>query len=363
MRPALVSFLFAATFAFSACSGGGGEAAPTGSEATTVGELVDGRIAYTSYIDGGAEIYVMNADGSGRRALTDNDADEAAPVWAPDGSKIAFTRSRVNAGPSDSEIYEVSADGSGERKLTEEGDNWNPAWSPDGTKIAFVSNRGNTLGNVYVMNADGGGQTRLTESERFVSNGDPAWSPDGTKIAFTRSREGVVLKSRLYVMNADGSGVTMLSDNDGSDPVWSPDGTKIAFVSRRGAVGHIYVVTSDGTQEMRLTRTGASNTTPTWSPDGSKIAFVRESGMGGGAFYVMNADGSDARMLAEYPFVAGGLGWTPDSLTIVFSRCYVELDSRGYGYCDIAAINANGGELTTLIPKEGEAFDPAVSPQ
>jgi TolB protein len=107
------------------------------------------------------EIYVVDSNGGEVRRLTRDWRFDAAPVWSPDGRKILFEHRH--------DIWVMNADGSGRRNLTlsvsqpfaiDEG----PVWSPDGRKILFVSNRGD--GNwfeVYVMNADGTGKRKLTQ--------------------------------------------------------------------------------------------------------------------------------------------------------------------------------------------------------
>jgi TolB protein len=66
------------------------------------------KIAFISTHDGDPEIFVMNADGTSLRKLTDNTAVDAAPSWSPDGSKIVFTSDRSGA----FELYRMNADGS-----------------------------------------------------------------------------------------------------------------------------------------------------------------------------------------------------------------------------------------------------------
>jgi len=185
------------------------------------------KIAFCSERDGDVEIYVMDADGSEQKNLTNNPAIDEEPSWSPDGTKIAF----VSARDGNWEIYIMNADGSDQKDLTNDPayDGF-PRWSPDSTKLAFVSNRdGNN--EIYVMNADGGEQKNLTNTAT-AEEGHPQWTPDGTKIGFVSRRQSRIRipflwegsqRAEIYVMNSDGSRKRRLT-NTGHDrsPVWSP---------------------------------------------------------------------------------------------------------------------------------------------
>jgi Tol biopolymer transport system component len=71
------------------------------------------RLVFISTHDGDPEIFVMNADGSGLKKLTDNTAVDAAPSWSPDGGKIVFTSDRSGS----FELYRMNSDGSQQQMI------------------------------------------------------------------------------------------------------------------------------------------------------------------------------------------------------------------------------------------------------
>src|SRR2546427_399494 len=103
----------------------------SGSTAPATGAPI-AKIAFYTNRDGNAEVYVMNADGTGPANRTNNPASDAEPAWSPDGSKVAFSTSRD--GSANFEVYVMNADGTGPVNLTNNlaPDDGQPAWSPDG---------------------------------------------------------------------------------------------------------------------------------------------------------------------------------------------------------------------------------------
>jgi TolB protein len=158
----------------------------------------DGRIAYNRPVSANQpyKIYVMNADGTGATQVSGGTADDRAPIWSPNASKIVFTRTTAS-----SHIIEINPDGTGEIDLSyglRGGNSKEPRWSPDGTALLFTFEVSPTSSSIYRVNADGTERVHLTSHS---DDSSPDWSPDGTKIAFCRA--GVV-----YLMNADGSAAT-----------------------------------------------------------------------------------------------------------------------------------------------------------
>jgi Tol biopolymer transport system component len=175
------------------------------------------------------QIFVMNVDGSGVKRLTNFDSGDACgPIWSRDGRKIAFYAYALPSPFRNPGIWVMDADGSNQKKLTDHG--LDPAWSPDNRQIAFASNRESGVFQVFSMNVDGSNVKRLTKDKGEASN--PAWAPDGQAIAYSAAAEGD--RRALFLMAKDGSDPRRLAFSKHQDfcfPAWSLDGKYIAFTS------------------------------------------------------------------------------------------------------------------------------------
>jgi len=180
------------------------------------------------------------------------------------------------------------------------------------------------------------------------------------KIAFISFRD---VNREIYLINADGSGETNLTKDPGNDfnPDWSPDGSTIVFVSDRGDDVDLYTMDADGSDVRRLTTQGGG-LSPRWSPDGSQIAFAR-----GGDIWVMNADGSDERLVladepeeTAAPCRAGMFpgGWSPDGSRISYYSASV---SRAQGQACTVAVDGSDVQVVVDIPSV-YSVEPAWSP-
>jgi Tol biopolymer transport system component len=110
--------------------------------------------------DGGdGAIYIVGIDGKGLRQVAPTSVDATGPRWSPDGSKLLFGNPDTDHAASGRNIYLVNTDGSGLKALTHEFDpNYaeSPAWSPDGTMIVFEQfQQGTYFVGIAVMHADG----------------------------------------------------------------------------------------------------------------------------------------------------------------------------------------------------------------
>ena len=161
------------------------------------------------------DIFVLNlGDGTRPKNITNSpEAIDDDPDWSPNGQKIVFTSHAVTDDPinsSTAEIYAIDLAETGKpvRLTNNDEEERAPAWSPDGKRIVFSCRRGGPDFEICVMNADGSGQVQLTDNS--VPDLTASWSPDGKKIVFHR-RAGGRGQFQLFVVNTDGSGEVQLT--------------------------------------------------------------------------------------------------------------------------------------------------------
>ena len=180
----------------------------------------DGRIVFTSHRDGDLDLYLLDADGASPRRLTDRPGYDGGPFFSWDGRQIVWRawhptdpaelaeyRALLAQGlvrPSRAELFVMDADGTGARQVTRNGAaNWAPALHPDGERIVFSSNLhdpGRFDFALYLVRRDGRGLERLTYAESFASF--PMFSPDGRRLVFCSSR-GATAPREFNVLVAD----------------------------------------------------------------------------------------------------------------------------------------------------------------
>jgi Tol biopolymer transport system component len=117
-------------------------------------------------------IYATDAIGSDRQRISPLDGWAFAPRWSPDGRMIAFTQATPSGG---AEIFVVRADGTSLVQLTDQWDSfgsWNSVWSPDGSQLVFQHGDGGQVSDLWVVDADGEGLRQLTDTPEPE---EPAW--------------------------------------------------------------------------------------------------------------------------------------------------------------------------------------------
>jgi Tol biopolymer transport system component len=303
---------------------------------------------------------LMSPDGRDLRTIAACQGDvcnqEMAPVWSPDGSRIAYARGVER----DPVIGVVTPSGlattirtcSGRRCVTPQG----LVWSPDGRALAFMSAGLPTA--VYSIALSGGPMHRIAGGincclawlPRGVTGAvaslplPPTSSPSGA-LAFTNDRADPGnddYRLTLLTVSTGHTGLAPLGPQNlqVDSAAWSPDARKLAVASR----GRLSVLDEHG---MLIRRLPGEGTQPAWSPDGRTIAFVTDAGL-----EAIRPDGSGQHMLARG--FAEAPAWSPNGRTIAVER--------GSRIAEIWLLDADGRHARPLIRLPGEEADPAWSP-
>jgi Tol biopolymer transport system component len=164
------------------------------------------KIVFTSMRDRDLEIYTMNSDGSGARRLTSEKGYDGGPFFSWDGASIVYRSHHPKSDeelkqyqgllaqnlikPARAEIFIMAADGSNKRQVTDNGAaNWAPFMHPKNRQIIFSSNLHDPERrsfSLYLINVDGTGLERVTADARFDSF--PMFSKDGKRLVFASTK-------------------------------------------------------------------------------------------------------------------------------------------------------------------------------
>ena len=294
--------------------------------------------------------------------------DVQDPQLSPDSKQVIYTRRWVDKLNDrwESSLWIMNADGTRGRHLL---DGSNANWSPDGTRIAYLA-RGEPSGTqIWVRFMDGDAAptqiTRLTEAPSDVE-----WSPDGkwlafrmlmpekddwriampaapkgakwveaprvvTRLNYRRDRQGFIDNGfrQIFVVPADGGTARQVTSGswEHGAPKWMRDGKSLVFSSLRTdnaeyawRESEIYSVDVASGQIRQLTNRKGPDNNPTVSPTGKFIAYTGFDSTNAtyqdSELYVMNADGSNRRLLTEaFERSPGNLMWAPDESGIYFT--------------------------------------------
>ena len=243
---------------------------------------------------------------------------------------------------------QVQSDGAPVKLLSTPGGLMAPVWSPDGSKIAVTTD--NYTG-ILVANTDG---TALRQLTREAGTGyNMTWTEDGAAII---SRNNIVENGRVFheIKSFDvklgTSKVLMAKSRDAVSP---------RLKAHKGAAADIYSAMlarpTKAAKEFKALNQFAGKTVinPALSPDGSKIAFQ----IPGNGMWLINADGSGLRSLGK----GSHASWLPDSKTIVYT--VVEDNGERFTSSQLKSVDTSNGK-TSVITRRADMIPmtPSVSP-
>jgi Tol biopolymer transport system component len=260
------------------------------------GPGLGGKVVFRSNRDGQWDLYVKDMATGAVTRLTNDAAEENAPEWSPDGTRVAYHKA-TNALGTGSDLFVINADGTGETRLTFNFNSFEPTWSPDGLELAY-QDRSDGDWEIMVRRISDGVTRQLTNNTS--QDIEPTWH--GTTIAFVRTT--TVSSSLLTMSSVDGGGVAVRGA-DVRSPAFAPDGTRLTFVRpQAGSVWNVEILTLATSGLLVVESDGARNATPTFSPDGSHIMMAKnlmDPDLATDVYdlWVVPADGSGPSVLVE----------------------------------------------------------------
>lgn len=226
------------------------------------GELAGYKLLATLVRTGDTEIFLVDPDlGDATNLTRSPKSEDRYPCWSPDGRQIAFISNRAGG----ANLFVMDADGREVRQITHtKAVCYMPSWVGDRIVLGMHGEKPE-MGS---MKPDG------TDLKMLGAGHDPCLSPDGMHIAYTGEVPGGV---SVFVMGADGSNKRQIVKDVNSwgaiFPSWSPDGKQIVYAFKVGEALELFIVNADGSQLRQLTHLGKICTPPAWSPDGKWISF------------------------------------------------------------------------------------------
>lgn len=232
----------------------------------------------------GLDVWSMNVDGTATTNLTAGPGDDTDPTWSPDGARIGFASTRSNdlRQVFVADIACAPAPGAcslGKPRNYSYSPEFNavefaPVWSPDGARLAVAASINGAPGRIYFHPGalpEGGiapTPAAFDRSDKIVGADHLDWSSDGVWLTYTWKQPG---SNEIYIVPADDpKRWQKLTNSAGNkEPSFSPDGNFIVFTSTRDQNPEVYLMPLGGGNETNLTQSSASrDLQPDWQPGG-----------------------------------------------------------------------------------------------
>jgi Tol biopolymer transport system component len=262
----------------------------------------NGRIAFWSQTDSGAQLFTMKANGHDLRQVTHLDGDAGDPDWSPDGRRLAFDLNECN--------------------------------------VAFVDSDGTNLTVLPIVPANNG-STDICET-------DPSFLPDGQHVLYERYDPSVE-DDAIWTMKVDGTERHRILGGGAADINASPDGTRMTFKS--GDIGELYIANIDGSNKHQIGPVLPIGFKHDWAPDGSRIVVTSIADPAPGQstnVLTFRPDGSDVHYLTSYSDGrrANSGAWSPDGQWILMRL------AGANGPIGLFRIRPDGSDLHEIVSVE-----------
>lgn len=325
------------------------------------------------------------------------------PQLSPDGSAVAYVVKTIDLAKDKqpTNLWLINWDGSGRRALTFGDDSCaHPRWSPDGRWLAFLSSRGddNECDQLWLLPRAGGEAEKITTLRTGVE--DFAWAPDSSRLVlvvreldpreaaaqqaekdkktppplvidrfqFKQDITGYLTGAYAHLQLLDlatrkATPLTAAGPHDDALPAWSPNGREIAFITKRGAEPDrtenwdVYVIAAEpGAKERQLTTSPEADchpdwweSAPAWSPDGQWIAYLH------------GADPKKIEYAANTLAIIPAAGGPARVLTPTLDRNVLKPRWSPDGQSVLALVEDDGEQHLLRVPLDGRALERIVT--
>jgi TolB protein len=271
-------------------------------------------IVYEAQRGDATNVYTTDPASGETTQLTHGTTYDGNPAWLPGHKRIVFSSRRD--GQAKNDLYVMDADGSNVRRLTDtpDGGEWSAKVSPDGGRVTYVRDAPDGSWSLWLANADGTNQRQIAGPFAFAEF--PVWSPAPNEIYFAaimRAKPGEPApQSHIYSVDLTTNAVRTRIDTGGTDacPHFSHDGKTLTYAAARsggeydsGANLDLFAhdTSSDdttGAHDVALTDDPARDDYGNPSPDDAQMVFISDRD-GNAELYVMDRDGSNQRRLTN----------------------------------------------------------------
>ncbi|MFV2043614.1 MAG: TolB family protein, partial [Anaerolineales bacterium] len=273
-------------------------------------------------------LHLMNADGSGRRLIAEDLVPARGTVaWSPLGDTIAFRYIR--------DLYAVQVESGDTTLLVRDDDLFPdaPVFSPDGSRIAFIADvEGSAWIRLYTVNADGTGLAELD-----FEDGDVyflSWHPELEQIVFSayQPAKGPL----IYTIDPDGELTVVSRPGASGRPLWAPDGSVVGYFERILGLDEdgepnidkdfLLIATADGGVELAVLKppdeplVGLALSDFVWAPDSRHLAYTTPTAADDSEtvdLHVLDVCSGASKLVAEGIDKDSTPSWTAERISFV----------------------------------------------
>jgi Tol biopolymer transport system component/DNA-binding winged helix-turn-helix (wHTH) protein len=237
----------------------------------------DDKIVYSTAESGDADIWLMDADGTNPKQLTENETADYSPKVSPDGRFIVFSSNRSGSRT----LWRMNADGSNPVNLSNLPYSSSPSISPDGHWVYFsAADQKTGRAVLWKISMGGGDAVQMTELPTMA----PQISPDGKYLACFFPSGGAFSeqnrKMKLTLLAPENAAIVKQFDTLPGNNVfnWTPDSRAISYSDNSTGMANLWLLSIDGGAPQKLTDSETEDIfLHTWSKNGRNLIFVKES--------------------------------------------------------------------------------------